>query len=65
MITPGYAHIMARYNSWQNSQLYREADVIDTAVRILDRGAFFDSIHGTLSHLLWGDPDLLLMPEDA
>jgi uncharacterized damage-inducible protein DinB len=35
--------------------LHREAAALDEAVRKLDRGAYFQSIHGTLSHLMWGD----------
>ncbi len=55
MITPAYAQTMARYNSWQNSSLYREAARLSDGERKADRGAFFKSIHGTLSHLLTGD----------
>ncbi len=46
---------MARYNGWQNQSVFDAADTLDEAERNLDRGAFFGSIHGTLSHLLWGD----------
>jgi uncharacterized damage-inducible protein DinB len=55
MITPGWCHWMARYNTWQNANIYGAADTLDDAARQLDRGAFFKSIHGTLSHLMWGD----------
>lgn len=55
MITPEYARVMARYNRWQNRSIYGAADTLTNAERHLDRGAFFGSIHGTLSHLLWGD----------
>jgi len=55
MITPEYVQMMARYNAWQNRNLYEAADTLDEAARQKDRGAFFGSIHGTLSHLLWGD----------
>ena len=55
MITADHARTMARYNRWQNRSLYTAADGLDAAARILDRGAFFGSIHRTLSHLLWGD----------
>lgn len=55
MIDPAYAKTMARYNSWQNQSLYTAAASLDEAARRLDRGAFWGSIHGTLSHLLWGD----------
>ncbi|MGB5213550.1 MAG: DinB family protein [Anderseniella sp.] len=46
---------MARYNAWQNQSVFDAADTLDEAARNLDRGAFFKSIRGTLSHLLWGD----------
>ena len=55
MVNPAYAQRMARYNRWQNDNLYTTADRLSDAERRLDRGAFFKSIHGTLSHILWGD----------
>ncbi len=55
MITPEYARVMARYNTWQNNSLYREASQIGEDARRLERGAFFGSIHDTLVHILWGD----------
>ncbi|PHQ99572.1 MAG: damage-inducible protein DinB [Marinosulfonomonas sp.] len=55
MITPEYVQMMARYNQWQNRNLYGAADTLDDAARRMDRGAFFASIHNTLAHILWGD----------
>ena len=55
MITPAFVHCMARYNSWQNDNLYACADGMSDAERKRDAGAFFGSIHGTLAHVLWGD----------
>jgi uncharacterized damage-inducible protein DinB len=55
MITPQHVELMARYNQWQNQSLYREADKLTDEQRKADRGAFFKSIHGTLSHLVFGD----------
>ncbi|PWE34428.1 damage-inducible protein DinB [Maritimibacter sp. 55A14] len=46
---------MARYNMWQNESLVAACDRLDAAARQRDRGAFFGSIAGTLSHLLWAD----------
>lgn len=46
---------MAHYNAWQNQSVFAAADGLGDDARNLDRGAFFGSIHGTLSHLLWGD----------
>lgn len=55
MITPDFIRLMARYNTWQNRSLVSAADTLDEAARQQDRGAFFGSIAGTFSHLLWGD----------
>ena len=55
MITPAHAQLMARYNRWQNQSLYGAADRLPDVERKRSRGAFFESIHGTLSHLLFGD----------
>jgi uncharacterized damage-inducible protein DinB len=55
MIDPAYVQCMARYNRWQNENLYVVADGLSTQEREQDRGAFFGSIHRTLSHLLWAD----------
>jgi uncharacterized damage-inducible protein DinB len=55
LISPGHARLMARYNRWQNESLYGAAGTLTDAARREDRGAFFGSIHGTLSHLMWGD----------
>ncbi len=55
MITAEFCLTMARYNRWQNLSLYTAAEGLGDAARRQDRGAFFGSIHATLSHLLWGD----------
>lgn len=55
MIDVTFAATMARYNRWQNESLYGAADTLDDTARRTDRGSFFRSIHGTLSHILWGD----------
>jgi uncharacterized damage-inducible protein DinB len=55
MIDPAYVQRMARYNRWQNASLYGVADALSDAERRRERGAFFGSVHNTLSHLLWGD----------
>jgi uncharacterized damage-inducible protein DinB len=55
MIGIAYVQRMAQYNRWQNENLYGAADRLGDAERRADRGAFFGSIHGTLSHLIWGD----------
>src|SRR3954465_15296356 len=55
MIDTGYVQRMARYNCWQNQNLYGVADVLADTERRRNRGAFFGSIHATLNHLLWAD----------
>ncbi len=55
MTTPQYVAMMADYNQWQNENLYGVADGLGEDERRRNRGAFFGSIHATLSHLLWGD----------
>jgi uncharacterized damage-inducible protein DinB len=55
MIGRAYVQRMARYNRWQNENLYGVADRLPDEERRRERGAFFGSIHKTLSHLLWGD----------
>jgi uncharacterized damage-inducible protein DinB len=55
MITPAHAQAMAGYNRWQNQSLYGAADRLPDSERKRSRGAFFDSIHGTLSHLYFAD----------
>lgn len=55
MITPDYVREMALYNRWQNSQLIEFFAALSDEELRRDRGAFFGSILGTASHLLFGD----------
>ncbi len=55
MISVEHTRVMARYNEWQNRSLYTAAEALGESARKQDRAAFFGSIHGTLSHLVWGD----------
>lgn len=55
MITPDYIPMMARYNAHMNTALYAAAHRLGYDARQQDRGAFWGSIQGTLSHLLWAD----------
>lgn len=50
-----YAMAMARYNQWMNGKVYEAAAQLSDAQRKANRGAFFESVHGTLNHLLLGD----------
>ena len=55
MITPAYVRKMAAYNAEVNRRWYAAADTLTDEQRRADRGAFFGSLHATLSHLLWAD----------
>lgn len=55
IVTPQYCLTMAHYNRWMNRKLYAAAAQLSDDERKRDLGAFFKSIHGTFSHLLWGD----------
>lgn len=55
MITPAYARTLAAYNAAVNQRVYAAAGRLSDAERRADRGAFWVSIHGTLSHLVWAD----------
>ena len=55
MITPAYVRLMAQYNAEMNRRLYGAAARLTDAERKAYRGAFWHSIHGTLTHILWGD----------
>ena len=55
MIDPAYVRRMARYNRWQNQNLFGVADRLSDEERRRERGAFFGSIHKTLNHLMWAD----------
>lgn len=50
-----YATIMARYNRWMNEKVYAAAAMLSDEQRKANRGAFFQSVHGTLNHLLLTD----------
>jgi uncharacterized damage-inducible protein DinB len=46
---------LARYNRWFNQRLYEACEQLTDEERKRDRGAFFHSIHHTLTHLVWAD----------
>ncbi|OIO69751.1 MAG: damage-inducible protein DinB [Zetaproteobacteria bacterium CG_4_9_14_3_um_filter_49_83] len=50
-----YLQRMARYNQWMNRKLYAKVQLLSADEIAKDRGAFFDSIPGTLNHLLVAD----------
>lgn len=55
MITPAYVRTMAAYNAEMNRRLFGAASRLSDSERRVSRGAFWGSIHGTLTHILWGD----------
>ena len=48
-------NFLARYNTWMNTQLYNACEKLSDAQRKAPRGAFFGSIHHTLTHLVLAD----------
>lgn len=54
-MTPETCRAFARYNRWMNVKLYAAAARLSDEERKRDRGAFFGSIHHTLSHILVAD----------
>ena len=65
MIGVDYVRRMARYNRWQNENLYGAAEGLTEEERHRERGAFFGSIHGTMCHLLWADQTWMSRFHDA
>lgn len=55
MTLHAYAHTMSGYNRWMNQRLYAACTALPEELRRRDVGAFFKSIHGTLSHILLAD----------
>lgn len=55
MIGTDYVRSMAAYNTEMNRRLYEAAFRLPDEVRRADAGAFWGSIHATLSHLAWAD----------
>lgn len=47
--------LMADYNAWMNIGLYTHAAKLNDSTRRRDMGAFFDSVEGTLNHILVAD----------
>ena len=57
MSSPLLSHLcmLGSYNRLANERLYEACSGLSDEERTKDRGAFFGSIHGTLSHILVGD----------
>lgn len=56
-MTPRIAHLqlLATYNRWMNERIYAAASRLGDEELARDRGAFFGSVLGTLSHIVVGD----------
>jgi uncharacterized damage-inducible protein DinB len=46
---------LGRYNRWMNQRMYAACEALTDAERKQERGAFFGSIHHTLTHMLLAD----------
>lgn len=46
---------LAKYNRWINQRLYQACETLGDEERKRERGAFFGSIHHTLTHLVLAD----------
>ena len=55
MISNAYCQLMAEYNQWMNSKLYRALEPLGEQALRTDKGAFFGSIFMTLNHIFYGD----------
>ena len=55
LVTSAFARTMAAYNAEMNRRLFAAAARLPPEERARDRGAFWKSIEGTLTHILWGD----------
>lgn len=55
MVLLDHYEAMARYNHWMNEKLYGLCADMSDEQRKRDLGAFFNSIHGTLNHILLAD----------
>ena len=54
-MTPQIASLMAEYNRWMNERMYEAAARLDPETLSANKGAFFGSILGTLTHIAAAD----------
>lgn len=55
MSLKAHFELMASYNQWMNDNIYEAAGRLSASELVMDRGAFFGSILGTLNHVVVGD----------
>jgi uncharacterized damage-inducible protein DinB len=54
-ISTEYFQSLARYNKWTNARLYQACESLPDNEYFEKRKSFFNSIHGTLNHILIAD----------
>ncbi|NES68045.1 MAG: hypothetical protein F6K24_23780 [Okeania sp. SIO2D1] len=55
MKTTNYFQRLSQYSQWMNEKIYQACASIPDEMRREDKRAFFNSIHGTLNHILLAD----------
>jgi len=55
MSLKNHFELMARYNQWMNTRIYDASSRLAASELHADKGAFFGSVFGTLSHIMVGD----------
>jgi uncharacterized damage-inducible protein DinB len=53
-MTPAHLHNLANYNRWANARLFEASAALTAEERERDLRASFNSLEGTLIHILWG-----------
>ena len=54
-MTPNQLHNLALYNRWANTRLFQASAALTAEERERDLHASFESLEGTLIHILWGE----------
>lgn len=65
MVTKEYLQTMAKYQKWQNSNLFQLLNSIDEEELYKERGMFFGSIHKTLNHIFYTDQELFAFAQSG
>ena len=55
MVDKNYCQVMAKYNHWQYQNIILAVKSLSDGAWSESRGLFFDSIQGTVNHLIYGD----------
>jgi uncharacterized damage-inducible protein DinB len=54
-MTPTHVYNLAHYNRWANTRLFEASATLTAEARQRDLRASFNSLEGTLIHILWGE----------